>query len=129
MRGHAPVLALGCVAVLAAAAVTSGCATMARTKSDDQVFVDSNPEGAMVLVDGVPSGTTPQRVPMPRGHTIRVVCTLPGYRDASAVVHRELAPASAFDSPVLAAIDELTGAAYRLQRRTLFLELDPIAAP
>jgi hypothetical protein len=66
---------------------------------------------------------------MPRDHAIRVVCTLPGHRDAAAVVRRELAPATAFDSPVLAVIDELTGAAYRLQRRTLFLELDPIVAP
>lgn len=83
----------------------------------------------MIFVDGLPSGTTPQLVPMPRGHAIRVVCTLSGHRDASAVVRRELAPATALDSPVLAVIDELTGAAYRLQRRTLFLELDPIVAP
>jgi hypothetical protein len=118
MHGRAPVLVLGCVAGLAAATVASGCATMTRTKSDDQLFVDSNPQGAMVLVDGLPSGTTPQLVPMPRGHAISVVCALPGHRDASAVVRRELAPATAFDSPVLAVIDELTGAAYRLQRRT-----------
>ncbi len=129
MHRRAPVLVLGWVAIVAAATVASGCATMTRTKSDDQLFVDSNPQGATVLVDGLPSGTTPQLVAMPRGHVINVVCTLPGYRDASAVVRREIAPSTAFDSPVLAVIDQVTGAAYRLQRRTLFLELDPISAP
>jgi len=120
---------LGSVACVAAATFTSGCATMTRSRSDDQLFVDSKPQGASILVDGVRAGTTPALVPMPRDHEITVVCTLPGHRDASAVVRRELAPATALDTPVFAAVDQMTGAAYRLQKRTLFLELEPSAPP
>jgi hypothetical protein len=113
---------------VAGAALVSGCATMTRTKSDDQLFVDSKPPGASIFVDGAAAGTTPSVVPMPRGHAITIECVLPGHRSASAVVRRELAPATAFDAPLFAAIDELTGAAYRLQHRTLLLELEPLSS-
>jgi hypothetical protein len=114
---------------VAAAALVSGCATMTRTKSDDQLFVDSKPPGASIFVDGAAAGATPSMVPMPRDHAITIECALPGYRRASAVVRRELAPATAFDIPIFAAIDELTGAAYRLQHRTIVLELEPLSPP
>lgn len=103
-----------------------GCATVTRSKSDDQLFVESDPPGASVFVNGVLGGLTPQLVGMPRDRSISVVCRLDGYQDASTTVHREVAPAAAFDSPVFAVVDTITGAAYRLQRRTLFVELSPL---
>ena len=65
---------------------------------------------------------------MPRDHTIKVRCSLDGYRDATTNVYRESAPAAAWDPPVFAVLDEMSGSAYRLQRKTLFVELTPITA-
>lgn len=103
-----------------------GCATVTRSKSDDQLFVDSSPPGASIFVDGGFAGTTPQLVRMPRDRTISVVCKLEGHEDSSTTIHREVAPATAFDDPVFAVVDTLTGAAYRLDRRRLFVELTPL---
>ncbi len=103
-----------------------GCATVTRSKSDDQLFVESNPQGASVFVNGVFGGITPQLVDMPRDRTISVLCKLQGYQDSSTTVHRETAPATAFDGPVFAVIDTISGAAYRLQRHTLFVELSSL---
>ena len=55
-------------------------------------------------------------------------CSLDGYRDETTNVYRESAPAAAWDSPVFAVLDEMSGSAYRLQRKTLFVELTPITA-
>jgi hypothetical protein len=116
-------------AMLGAAAVTMafGCATLASSKADDQLFVESTPSGAFIFVNDVFAGSTPRLVPMPRDHVIKVRCSLAGHWDNTATVFREAASATSFDSPALALVDELTGAAYPLQRRTLRLDLAPLA--
>jgi hypothetical protein len=104
------------------------CATVARSKADDQLFVDSNPPGASIFVNGVLAGTTPERLRMPSDKAINIVCKLPGHEPSSTTIYREGSPATAFDNPAFAVVDTLTGAAYRLQRHTLFVELTPVAA-
>ena len=116
--------AFGVVACL----LIGGCATASRTESDNQLLVESEPPGASIFVNETFAGLSPRLVPMPRDHTIKVRCSLDGYRDATTNVYREIAPAAAFDAPLFAVMDEMSGAAYRLQRRTLFVELTPIAA-
>lgn len=82
----------------------------------------------VVFVNGMFAGLAPRLVPVPRDHTIKIRCSLDGYRDETTNVYREIAPAAAWDSPVFAVLDEMSGSAYRLQRKTLFVELTPVAA-
>jgi len=107
----------------------AGCATATRTGSDSQLFVESEPAGASIFVNEMFAGVSPKLVPVPRDHTIKIRCSLNGYRDETTNVYREIAPAAAWDSPVFAVLDEMSGSAYRLQRKTLFVELTPVAAP
>jgi len=121
-RPWAAVLGMGaCVFV-------ASCATASRSESDNQLFVESEPTGAAIFVNEMFAGVSPRLVPMPRDHTIRIRCSLDGYRDETTNVYRESAPAAAWDAPVFAVLDEMSGSAYRLQRKTLFVELTPITA-
>jgi hypothetical protein len=116
-------------AVGAAACVfVVSCATVTRSGSDSQLFVESQPAGASIFVNEMFAGLSPRLVPVPRDHTIKIRCSLDGYRDETTNVYREVAPAAAWDSPVFAVLDEISGSAYRLQRKTLFVELTPVAA-
>jgi hypothetical protein len=101
---------------------------MTHARSDDRLFVDSKPPGASIFVQDRYVGRTPLMVDMPRDHSIRVRFSLPEYRDSYATVNREIAPASGFDGPITAVVDEVTGAAWRLQRKSLFMELTPLPA-
>jgi hypothetical protein len=103
-----------------------GCATIARSKSDDTLFIDSNPPGATIFVNRELAGVTPRLVPMPRDHEIEVRCSLAGHRDAVTTVRREGASATQLDGPAFAVVDALTGADHRLQKHTLFVELTPL---
>jgi hypothetical protein len=118
----------GAVVVFWATLASGGCATVARGSSTDGVFVDSSPPGATIFVNRELAGTTPRLVPMPRDHTIEIRCSLAGYRDAVESVRREVAPAAGFDNPVFAVVDELTGAAYPLAERKIFVELTPMTS-
>ena len=120
----------GLLAVLGAVACVfvASCATASRSESDNQLFVESEPAGASIFVNEMFAGVSPRLVPVPRDHTIKIRCSLDGYRDATTNVYREIAPAAAWDSPVFALLDEVSGSAYRLQRKTLFVELTPVTA-
>lgn len=100
--------------------LVASCATAGRTEPDNNLFVESEPTGASIFVNETFAGVSPRLVPMPRDHTIKVRCSLDGYRDATTNVYREIAPAAAWDPPVFALLDEMSGSAYRLQRKTLF---------
>ena len=112
-----------------AATLAIGCATATRSRSADRLLIESEPSGAAIFVNEVFSGTTPQMVSMPRDHAIKVRCSLAEHRDNTETVYRETASATAFDGPLFAVVDAITGAAYPLQRRRLFVELTPLAAP
>jgi hypothetical protein len=113
---------------IVACVFVASCATASRTESDNNLFVESEPPGASIFVNEKLAGVSPQLVPMPRDHTIKIRCSLDGYREATTNVYREIAPAAAWDAPVFAVLDEMSGSAYRLQRKTLFVELTPITA-
>lgn len=112
----------------AACVFVASCATATRTGADNQLFVESQPAGASIFVNEMFAGVSPRLVPVPRDHTIKIRCSLDGYRDETTNVYREIAPAAAWDSPVFAVLDEMSGSAYRLQRKTLFVELTPVPA-
>jgi hypothetical protein len=114
------------LAALAAATLAGGCATVTRTKADDQLLVESEPPGATIFVNRKLAGTTPRLVPMPRDHEIEVRCSLEGHRDSVTTVRRELSQATNFDDPLFAVIDELTGAAYQMRERRIYVELVPL---
>ncbi len=116
------------VVIIAFFVALSACATATRSPSDDRLFIDSSPPGASIYVDGLLAGTTPRTVLMPRDHEITVRCGLAGYRDETTKIYRGVAPATQLDSPLFALVDELSGAAYRLTRSTLFVELTPRAS-
>jgi hypothetical protein len=105
------------------------CATASRSPSDNQLYVESEPAGASIYVNERLVGMTPQLVPMPQDHTIKVRCSLKDHRDATTNVYREIAPAAAWDAPIFALVDQVSGSAYRLQRKTLFVELTPMTPP
>jgi hypothetical protein len=107
--------------------LVASCATASRSDSDNNLLVESEPPGASIFVNETFAGVSPRLVPVPRDHTLKIRCSLAGYRDATTNVYREIAPAAAWDSPVFALLDEMSGSAYRLQRKTLFVELAPIA--
>lgn len=114
------------VLVSSVVAVAGSCATMTHARSDDRLFVDTEPPSAAIFVQDRYVGRTPLMVDMPRDRSIRVRCNLPEYRDSYATVNREIAPAAGFDGPISAIVDEITGAAWRLQRKSLFMELTPL---
>jgi PEGA domain len=115
--------------LLAVMIVGASCATVTRSPSDasaDRLFVDSSPPGADIYVMGRHAGQTPRFVDMPRDHAIRVRCDLPGYADLEMNIYRGTATAAGFDNEASAVVDELTGAAWPLQRKTAFFELTPL---
>jgi hypothetical protein len=93
------------VILVALAALAGGCATVTRSKADDQLLVESDPPGATIFVNRKLAGTTPRLVPMPSDHEIEVRCTLEGHRDSVTTVRRELSQATNFDAPLFAVIE------------------------
>lgn len=70
------VFLLSCVALIGA----SGCATV-MSGGSQQVRVDSNPQGATILVNGAAVGMTPGAVAVRRGRGTSVVVRKKGFQD------------------------------------------------
>ena len=83
------------IAVLVVASAL-GCATMTREKSDNRLFIDSVPSGGDVLINGEYFGVTPKTVELGRDKTFLIVIQKVGYKEATARVSRETAPAVAY---------------------------------
>ncbi len=61
--------------------VFSGCATI-LAGGPDMVVVSSNPQGATIILDGVPVGVTPATIAFSRSCEGVVVLEKPGYQNA-----------------------------------------------
>src|SRR5579871_6272520 len=64
---------------VAATACLSGCATVVGGGHDQPVHIDSEPQGARVLVDGQPRGVTPTDILLSRRQEHQVQIDLEGY--------------------------------------------------
>jgi len=117
-------LVLGGTALVAALS----CATLTRRPEDNRLFVDSKPPGATIKVNGEVMGTTPQMLTLGAERAFRIVLRKEHYKTAELRVFREGVEATAWDGPFGAVVDAATGAAWRLQRKTLFAELE-LAVP
>jgi hypothetical protein len=107
-------------AALAAVLLTApGCATIVQGEHQSVPF-NTDPSGALVLVDGVEMGRTPTVLSLDRGEDHEVVLSLDGYRDVTLRLDQEFdfvpAVVGNFFSWNLfgLAVDVLTGAAYEL---------------
>jgi hypothetical protein len=77
--------ALLSVSLISATFVLVGCATV-FSGTRENVVINSNPSGALILVDGLEMGTTPATVPLSRpglGGGKTVTLRLDGYADRS----------------------------------------------
>ena len=80
----------GCaLAVLFSALATTGCARIV-SGSNQQISFSTTPAGATVIVDGVPSGTTPITVPLARKHAHLVRIELAGFAPHDIRLERDL---------------------------------------
>jgi hypothetical protein len=69
----------------------SSCATAIHGK-DQVVNIVSEPQGAVVLVDGSPVGETPLAVSLPRKHDHQITVSKQGYHEEETKVARKLSP-------------------------------------
>ena len=73
-----------------AIAVGGGCATLVNSADQNVSFV-SDPEGALVKIDGVPVGRTPAVVPVRRkGGSKTVHFELPGYKTTTMTLKKSI---------------------------------------
>jgi PEGA domain len=70
----------------------TGCATVMGGHHPQQVKIKSNPQGAMVIVDGQPQGPTPATIALDRKVEHHVQVEMPGYEPTQAVVKPGLNP-------------------------------------
>lgn len=85
-------LAVGCVIT---ASLLSGCATILNDSTQPVAF-SSDPQGAVVKVDGVAMGRTPTTIPVPRkGWDKQLQFELDGYKTAQMTLKNTLSGAAA----------------------------------
>lgn len=109
--------------------VSSGCATIIHG-SRQNIPIDSTPDGARIIVDGVEMGTTPNVLNLKRGEEHTVTLQLDGYREATIRLEKELAFGPAVVGNLFSwgvfgfAVDYVNGAAYRLEPEELMATLE-----
>ncbi|NLN59886.1 MAG: PEGA domain-containing protein [Deltaproteobacteria bacterium] len=69
----------------------SGCATMIRGASQE-ISIASNPSGASVKINGMPKGSTPVMIMLPRGDNQFVRIESPGYEPYEIVLENYFRP-------------------------------------
>lgn len=110
-----PRLAVLAVALL----VAPGCATIVQGEHQS-VPIDTNPSGAVVLVDGIEMGQTPTVLSLDRDEEHEVVLRRDGYRDVTLRLDRDFdfvptVIGNLFSFGIFGfAVDYVTGAAYDL---------------
>lgn len=111
--------------------VLSNCSTVLNTTSQD-VFVNSDPENAKIIIDGKKFGTTPQTVNLERGSTHVIKFELDGYESYETQVTKKISFwfwMNAFNGFVPGMlIDMFTGSMYNLLPTKLEVTLTPAKA-
>lgn len=102
----------------------SGCATVFKG-SNQSVMFNSEPEGAQIIVDGIPMGQTPQSLSLKKNKYKNVTFKKEGYSSQS------MALDTSYDAIALLNIfwdlsttDLITGNAYEYQPNAFFVKLN-----
>ena len=113
--------------VLFAVLLAPGCATLFSGTSD-QVTINSEPEGARILIDGIDQGTTPATISVKRPgfDDTQVTLRLDGYRDRVFSLQTEFNTVSILNVLVWPGfiVDFLTGAITKIDPTTYDIRLD-----
>lgn len=111
---------------------STGCATL-FAGGPDRVLVSSDPDGASVRLDGVPVGTTPCHVDMPRGGEGVFSFELKGYEEKTLDVDKVVNGITFVNAawilfwpmvPVSLGIDVVTGNVSKYSTDPIFVRLD-----
>lgn len=109
-------------AVLALALATSGCATMYEGTTQP-IPITSSPEGAAILVNGVPQWTTPHVMAVPKKNPPPIMVRLDGYQPVTVQLERAgIEPwfwGNVFTYGLGALVDWQTGAMWKLPDRVV----------
>jgi len=104
-----------------------GCATIIEG-SDTEMTVESEPDGAMVSVNGTKRGTTPAKFSLPKdeSHTIKI--EKEGFETKTITVSNDIAVQWVVVDIVVGTlpilVDAVTGAWYRLDQTDIAVELE-----
>lgn len=106
-------------ALLAVLFIAPGCATIVQGEHQS-IPINTDPSGALVVVDGEEMGRTPTVLSLERGEEYEVVLSLDGYMDTTLRIDKDFdfvptVVGNLFSWGVFGlAVDVLTGAAYEL---------------
>lgn len=109
----------------------TGCATL-FSGTDDEVYFESEPPGAEILVDGLKRGETPATLELDRpgfGETT-VTLRMDGYEDRTFELDKDFTAVSVLNlgNILFWGIDIATGAVMNYSREGYTIELDPETA-
>jgi hypothetical protein len=125
---------VACLVLLFIFAGTGGCASLVNSNMQQQVYIDSKPSGASIVVDGLSQGTTPTRVMLDRAKDHHVELQLEGYEPSEQTLKTYLAPAFWVNFAMLEfffvgmAVDVATGHAKDIDHDVTY-QLKPLAGP
>ena len=113
--------------LLFAGLLAPGCATLFSGTSD-QVTINSEPEGAQILIDGIDRGTTPATISVKRPgfDDTQVTLSLDGYRDRVFSLQTEFNTVGILNifAPIGFVVDFLTGAITKIDPTVYDIDLD-----
>lgn len=99
-----------------------GCGTIKHGTTQD-LMIQSNPPGAMVMVDGIEHGQTPISVNLSRKNRHTVTVRMYGYENFQTSLRRKLSGWSVLGGPIGLLIDDATGGMYHLSPSNLNVQL------
>jgi PEGA domain len=116
------------VALIALIASISSCALI--FKGDSQgVFINSNPQGAQILVDGIILGTTPAKISLRTNRSYNITIRLAGRKDQNIVLNNHVGTLwivlDILGGLFPLVIDAATGAWYEFDTTQLNVDLTP----
>lgn len=114
--------------IMAIGLLMAGCASVIKGTSQTVTF-NSNPEGAEVLVDGIPFGATPLSVKLAKNKYSNITFKKEGYKPRSMVLEKQ------FDGIALINIvwdfsttDLITGAIYEYSPSQYYVDLKKVGS-
>ncbi len=117
---------LACLAVLAL--LVAGCATIFKG-SKEQVYMNSDPAGAKVLVNGALMGTTPVMINLQSNKTYNIEFRMDGYETKNYTLTNHLGAGwvilDVLFGLVPVIVDAVTGAWYSLDQDNIYMQLEP----
>lgn len=106
------------------AVLLHGCGTIKNGKTQD-LTIQSNPPGALVMIDGIEHGQTPVSVNLSRKDRHTVTVRMQGYQNFQTSLSKKLSGWAVLGGPVGLLIDDATGGMYKLSPDRLNVHLEP----